>query len=178
MSVSLRRRAAFSRAFVVVASGAFAGPVYAQAQQWPEGPIAGQPYVLDQISITAERGTRQVLDVPQSVLALLADLAEAADPLSVRRGGTDLGAALDAALGLLEGQPGEPGAVLLLTDGEDRGGRGLRAARRLADRGIAVHAVGFGTARGSKIAVEGEGAGGEAFLRDRAGGEVVSGDGF
>lgn len=98
-------------------------------------------------------------------MASFSELLDLADPTSVGRGGTDLGAALEAALGVLQGRPG---AVLLVTDGEDLGGRGLAAARLLKERGIAVHCVGLGTALGSKITTDG------GFLRDRSGQEVVS----
>lgn len=100
------------------------------------------------------------------------DLVDLAGPLSVRRGGTDLGAALEAALEALEGRNEEDKAVLLLTDGEDLEQRGLSVAEKCKDGKITVHCVGFGSARGSKITVEGEGS--EVFLRDRSGNEVVS----
>jgi len=99
-----------------------------------------------------------------------AELAEFAEPSRIARGGTDLGAALDAARAALEGARADHAAVLLISDGEDHEGRGLRAARELARRGFAVHCAGVGSPLGSKIAVEGGG----AFLRDRAGREVVS----
>jgi Ca-activated chloride channel family protein len=99
-------------------------------------------------------------------------LADEVDTTSVTRGGTDLGAALERALDALERGPGEHAAIVLLTDGEDLGGRGLAAAEACRARGVAVHAVGFGTPRGSKIAVEGDD--GSDFLRDRAGRDVVS----
>jgi len=99
-------------------------------------------------------------------------LAEHAGPLSVQRGGTDLGAALEAAITMLKVRTGGQGTVLLLSDGEDLEQRGLSAAETCREQDITVHCVGFGSARGSKIAVEDEG--GEAFLRDRSGSEVVS----
>ncbi|MHC4548755.1 MAG: VWA domain-containing protein [Planctomycetota bacterium] len=101
------------------------------------------------------------------------DLVALADPLSVERGGTDLGAALATALEALRGQTGEHEVVLLLTDGEDLAGNGLRVARTCKERRITVHCVGFGSARGAKIPVE-TSEGGETFLRDRSGKEVVS----
>lgn len=104
--------------------------------------------------------------------ASFVELAALAGPLSVPRGGTDLGAALDTALAALAGHDAEHVAVLLLTDGEDHAERGLRVARAAAQRGITVHCIGFGSARGAKIPVGDEG--GESFLRDRAGNEVVS----
>ncbi|HEX5135686.1 MAG TPA: VWA domain-containing protein [Planctomycetota bacterium] len=94
-----------------------------------------------------------------------AELLDLADPTSVKRGGTDLGAALETALDVLNGRPG---TVILFTDGEDLGGRGLAAARLLAERGARVHCVGLGTELGSKIATDG------GFVRDRSGGDVVS----
>ncbi len=104
-----------------------------------------------------------------------AQLASRADTVSVGRGGTDLGAALEAALRALAGTTGEHETVLLLTDGEDHAERGLRVAERARERGIAVHCVGFGSALGSKIAVSADGgAGGETFVRDAEGREVVS----
>jgi Ca-activated chloride channel family protein len=102
-------------------------------------------------------------------LGTFAEIAAQSDTLSVARGGTDLGAALDAAARALRGRSGEGAAVVLMTDGEDAGGRGLRAAAAFRERGVAVHCVGLGTARGAKIAV-----GDAAFLRDRDGREVVS----
>jgi len=107
-------------------------------------------------------------------------LVELADPDGVRRGGTDLGAALSTALDAIRGGTGENETVVLLTDGEDFERRGLRAAERCRDRKIAVHCVGLGSARGAKIAIAlgdergSKGVAGETFLRDRAGNEVVT----
>jgi Ca-activated chloride channel family protein len=101
-----------------------------------------------------------------------AELATGADPLSVARGGTDLGAGLSAALAALEGRTGRHEAVLLLTDGDDLEERGLAVARTCRARKITVHCVGFGSALGAKIPVET--GSGEAFLRDASGREVVS----
>lgn len=102
----------------------------------------------------------------------LAELADQTDPLDIAKGGTDLGAALEAALRLLPEREGASEAIVLLTDGEDLSGRGLAIAERCRARGIAVHALGLGTALGSKIALAGEV--GEAYLTDRQGGEVIS----
>lgn len=102
----------------------------------------------------------------------LTELLPEADPLAVERGGTDLGAALERALSALPSGAGEAAAVLLLTDGEDHGGRGLLAAERAAELGVTVHCVGFGSPRGSKIPLAGEA--GERFLADGSGAEVIS----
>jgi Ca-activated chloride channel family protein len=94
------------------------------------------------------------------------------DTGSVPTGGTDLAAALRKALELADPELANTTVVLLLTDGEDLAGAGLQAAGELAGKGLVVHAVGYGSKYGSKITVA-EG-GGETFLRDRQGNEVVS----
>lgn len=103
-----------------------------------------------------------------SFLALLQD----ADALSVRRGGTDLGAALDTALGALGRARGDHAAIVLVTDGEDHRQEGRAAAARCAARGVTVHCASFGSVLGSKIPVDTKQ--GEAFLRDASGAEVVT----
>jgi Ca-activated chloride channel family protein len=99
-----------------------------------------------------------------------ADLAGTAGPLTIPRGGTDLGAALDAAGAALSRREERPAVVILVTDGGDHEGRGLGAAESLAREGVTVHCLGFGSPRGAKIPVESGG----GFLRDRAGREVVA----
>lgn len=107
--------------------------------------------------------------------AAVARVAAGARPEDVLRGGTDLAAALEAAGGMVEGGAEARGAVLLLSDGEDHGGRGAEAARRLRARGIAVHVLGVGSEAGARIAVpQAAGAPGEQYLRDRAGREVLT----
>lgn len=100
------------------------------------------------------------------------ELMEQAGPLDVRRGGSDLGAALEAALAALGERTDRHAAVVLISDGEDLEGRGLSVAEACAARGITVHCIGVGTVLGSKIAL-GTGMGGR-FLQDRNGDEVVS----
>jgi Ca-activated chloride channel family protein len=119
----------------------------------------------DRLGLVVFAGEARAMVPLTGDMASYLELLDLADPTSVGKGGTDLGAALEAALDLLQGRPG---AVFLLTDGEDLDGRGLAAARLLGERGVAVHCVGLGTELGSKIATEG------GFVRDRAGGDVVS----
>ncbi|MEZ5966858.1 MAG: VWA domain-containing protein [Planctomycetota bacterium] len=100
-----------------------------------------------------------------------ARLADLAHTLPALRGGTDLGQALGvASRTLIGGGSGE--AIVVLTDGEDHAGQGLRAAQACAARGIVVHCVGFGSELGSKVPV-GE-PGHETWLRDGTGQDVVS----
>lgn len=87
-----------------------------------------------------------------------------------RRGGTDLGLALERALELFDGRSGAHEAIVLLTDGEDLEGRALSVAEEAAARGIRVFVVGMGTADGGKIPDERRG----GFVRGPTGAEVVS----
>jgi Ca-activated chloride channel family protein len=98
-------------------------------------------------------------------LPTLAQISDVADELDVEKGGTDLGAALDAAALALVGVDG--GAVVLLTDGDDPDARGLAAAQRLAARGISVHCVAIGGERGARVPVVEESR--EDYLRDQGG---------
>ena len=73
------------------------------------------------------------------------------DPGDHALGGTDLAAALQEALDLFDGRSGSHEAVVLITDGEDHGGRGLELAEEASRQGIAVHVLGVGTELGGKI---------------------------
>lgn len=100
-------------------------------------------------------------------------LLEAADPLSVELGGSDVGAALEGAhKALRDAGPGR-GTVLLLGDGEDLAGSGDGAAARLAEAGHGLFALGFGSPRGARVPVALDG-GGEAFLEDTSGQAVLT----
>ncbi|MBX3462356.1 MAG: VWA domain-containing protein [Planctomycetes bacterium] len=105
-------------------------------------------------------------------LDAFAGLLAEVDTDTVKLGGTDLAAALRKALAVADADQAATTAVVLLTDGEDLAGAGREAARELAARGIVVHAVGYGSAMGSKITVAA--GSGEEFLRDKEGAEVVS----
>ncbi len=98
-------------------------------------------------------------------------LLDEVDADVVKTGGTDVAAALRKALELADKDNAKTTAVVLLTDGEDLAGAGKQAAGELAAKGLTVHAIGYGSALGSKIAGVKEG---EGFLRDRDGNEVVS----
>jgi Ca-activated chloride channel family protein len=119
----------------------------------------------DRLGLVVFAGEARAMVPLTEDMTSFAEILDLADPTSVGRGGTDLGAALETALDVLQGREG---SVLLFTDGEDLGKRGLAAARLLRERGVAVHCVGLGTELGSKITTEG------GFLRDRFGEDVVS----
>lgn len=99
-------------------------------------------------------------------------LLDEVDTDTVKVGGTDLAAALRKALEVADVDNSKTTAVVLLTDGEDLAGAGRQAATELADKGIVVHTIGYGSSMGSKITVADGGS--ESFLRDQEGAEVVS----
>jgi Ca-activated chloride channel family protein len=129
------------------------------------------------------RGDRLALiafsGVPREVAPLthdrttLQELLKRVTPEDNTLGGTNLGAALSAALSMFDGRTGAHEAVVLLTDGEDLAGEGLAVARTAAERGIRVYVVGMGTETGGKIPLVDE-SGQERFLTDAQGVEVVS----
>jgi Ca-activated chloride channel homolog len=99
-------------------------------------------------------------------------LLDEVDTDVVKTGGTDLAAALRGALAIADADNAKTTVVLLLTDGEDLAGAGQQAAKELHDKGLVVHAVGYGSKLGSKITIAAGAT--EGFLRDRQGNEVVS----
>ena len=99
-------------------------------------------------------------------------LLDEVDTDVVKTGGTDLAAALRKAGELVDGDNAATTAVLLLTDGEDLAGAGQQAAGELRAKGVVVHAIGYGSALGSKITLARDG--NQEFLRDGKGQEVVS----
>lgn len=116
----------------------------------------------DRLALVVFAGEAKLVVPMTRDLDSLAELASMQDPLSVARGGSDLGAAIDAALAA----GGD--AIVLLTDGEDLEETGMRAAKAARDRGVDVHCVGFGTRLGAKIPD------GNGFVRDASGREVIS----
>ncbi|MDP6518574.1 MAG: VWA domain-containing protein [Planctomycetota bacterium] len=106
--------------------------------------------------------------------ATLSQFVEALSPRDNLVGGTDIGGALEHALKLFDGRTGAHEAVLLLTDGEDHGGRGLAVAEEAARVGIRIFIVGMATTGGGKIPLVDEAARGGGFQQDDDGAEVVS----
>jgi Ca-activated chloride channel family protein len=100
-------------------------------------------------------------------------LLRLASPRSLRQGGTDLAAALDAARLQLEAVPGVLKNVLLVSDGEDRAGRASAAAAACRDAGVVVHTLVIGSEGGGKITLTAPD-GNDYFLRDDEGKEVVT----
>ncbi|NOY24253.1 MAG: VWA domain-containing protein [Oligoflexia bacterium] len=96
-----------------------------------------------------------------------------ADPGSVSRGGTRIGDGLRKALSAFG--PGRAAKlVLLVTDGEDHDSFPKDAAKSLAEQGITVVAVGFGSEEGSPITLTDPETGSKTELKDSSGQVVTS----
>ncbi|MBQ9727298.1 MAG: VWA domain-containing protein [Kiritimatiellae bacterium] len=70
---------------------------------------------------------------------------------SAPRGETDLGRALRAALELFAPLGADANAIVLVSDGEDLGGAGRKAAEECGARGIPVFCMGVGSAAGANV---------------------------
>lgn len=73
------------------------------------------------------------------------------DPGLMEAQGTDIGAAIDAALDMLRRHGGTSRAVMIFSDGEDHEARAKEAFSRARDEGIVIFAVGVGTGTGAPV---------------------------
>lgn len=94
------------------------------------------------------------------------------DEKTIPVAGTDIGRALDEAFRAMEKNDRRK-IVVLVTDGEDLANSGVTTARKLADKGIVVYAVGVGTAAGSPIHIV-NAQGLPDIMRDSGGQVVIS----
>lgn len=92
------------------------------------------------------------------------------DVNSVATPGTNLGAAIRTALEAFPEGEDKYKAIVLVTDGEDHGGAGLRAAEEAGRRGIRIYTIGVGSESGEPIPLPMEEGGG--YKKDRHG-EIV-----
>jgi Ca-activated chloride channel family protein len=122
----------------------------------------------DRAALLAFSGDVREVAPLTSDMRTLATFLDTLNPADNQKGGTDVGAVLERALGLFDGRSGAHEVIVLLTDGEDLGGQGAAVARRAAERGIRVHVCGIGTEDGGKIPD------GRGFVRGPEGKEVVS----
>ncbi len=133
--------------------------------------IAGLLQMLegDRVAVLAFAGDVRFVAPLTHDRSTLSSFVATLSPKDNLLGGTNLGAALTKALELFDGRTGAHEAVVLLTDGEDLEGEGLKVAATAAERGIRVYVVGMGTAEGGKISD-----GSSGFVRDETGAEVIS----
>ena len=127
----------------------------------------------DRIALVAFSGDAREIAPLTHDRTTLAGLLKEMHPEDNRLGGTNLAAAIEHGLTLFDGRTGANEAICLLTDGEDLEGRGAEKAAEAASLGIRIYVVGVGTEAGGKIPLPTKG-GGQAFLRDGEGNEVVT----
>ena len=128
----------------------------------------------DRIGLVAFAGEAKLVVPLTHDLDSFRELLAGVDTDAVRKGGTDLGAALDKALAASDQGHERNSAIVLLTDGEDLGGEGKKVAQKCAARGIVVHAIGYGSTQGARIVLPMEQGRGESFLKSGSGEEVIS----
>lgn len=127
----------------------------------------------DRVALIAFAGeARDVAPLTHDRTTLRA-LLDRISPADNTLGGTDIGAALTHALQLFDGASGAHEAIVLITDGEDLGGKGLEVAKTAAERGIRIYVIGMATEAGGKIP-EVRPDGSEGFVVDESGREVLS----
>ncbi len=89
----------------------------------------------------------------------------------VEEPGTDLGEAIDRALGSFDRAEDRTRAVLIVSDGEDHEGRAAEAAKRAVEAGVPIYCVGMGGESGVPIPTSPSGV--EGGLRRDSDGRVV-----
>ena len=100
------------------------------------------------------------------------DTLQSVDVNAVPVPGSDVGRALDEAVHALEKNPGRK-LIVLITDGEDLAGAGVKRAEELAKEKVTIYTVGVGTESGGIIQIYGE-TGALDAMRDTNGQPVVS----
>ena len=105
----------------------------------------------DRAALVAFRGASVTLCPFTADEAFLREAIAGASVDSAPRGETDLGRALRAALKLFEPLASDANAIVLVSDGEDLAGAGLKAAEECGARGIPVFCMGVGSAAGASV---------------------------
>ncbi|MFH0974979.1 MAG: VWA domain-containing protein [Spirochaetota bacterium] len=85
--------------------------------------------------------------------------------------GTDIGAAIDTAVSSFDEKSNTDRVILLITDGEDNEGKGIKAAERAAGKNIKIFVFGTGDTAGAPVPAT-DGSGG--FVKDSHGQLVLS----
>ncbi|MEM9174096.1 MAG: VWA domain-containing protein, partial [Myxococcota bacterium] len=128
----------------------------------------------DHVGLIAFAGRASVLSPMTPDKSFLRLALDGAGPHSVPRGGTKLAEAIGRAVTGF----GDPGpsqrALILITDGEDHDSFALDAAKRAAEAGIKIIAIGFGDEGGSPIYVRDPESGARVQIRDVDGRPVRS----
>lgn len=95
------------------------------------------------------------------------------DPELIETPGTNITAALEAAMKAFDPKERKYRVIVLMTDGEDHSGQALKVAEEAARQGIKVYTVGIGSPSGVPIPVRDE-RGNVSYKKDRQGNVVTS----
>lgn len=87
--------------------------------------------------------------------------------------GTDIGKAIDMAMTSFGKDEGKNKAIVIITDGENHDQDAITAAEAAAEKGIAIHTIGMGSAEGAPIPIY-KGNVKEGFKKDKDGNTVVT----
>lgn len=87
--------------------------------------------------------------------------------------GTAIGTAIDLAMESFGKDEGKNKAVVIITDGENHEDDAIRAAELAAEKGIAIHTIGMGSAEGAPIPVYKNNVR-ESFRKDNEGNTVIT----
>jgi Ca-activated chloride channel family protein len=127
----------------------------------------------DRIGLIAFAGSA-FLQAPLTLdYSAVSNSLEELDTSLIPAGGTNLAAAINAALEAFGKAEGNTRALVVLTDGEELDADGIAAAKRAAGEGIRIFTVGIGSPEGSLIPIRLED-GRPDFVRDKEGKPVTS----
>ncbi len=105
----------------------------------------------DRVGIIAFAGDAAIVCPLTSDYAMARATLDGLDTSTVAKPGTDIGRAIDVTLGAFELAARGDKVLVLLTDGEDHGGRALAMAERAAKAGVRIFCLGIGTTEGMPI---------------------------
>ena len=105
----------------------------------------------DRAALLAFRHKAVVLCPLTTDYAFLKQALDGCGPDSAPRGETDIGDAIVKALDVFETDEGAHKAIILISDGEDLTGRGVKLAEEAAKRKIPIFTVGLGNSGGGRI---------------------------
>ncbi|MEM7405738.1 MAG: VWA domain-containing protein [Pseudomonadota bacterium] len=128
----------------------------------------------DQVGLIAFAGRASVLSPLTPDFSFLRLALDDANTASARLGGTNLAEPIDKAIEGFAGITDAARSIILITDGEDHDRFAADAARRAAERGIRILAIGLGNEQGAGITIADPETGAVKPLTDSNGQPVVS----
>ena len=119
----------------------------------------------DQVGLIAFAGRASILSPLTPDFGFLRLVLDSAGPGSVTRGGTRLEEPVRKAVDGFAHTSDVSRSIILITDGEDHDSFPLEAAKKAAERGIRILAIGFGDEKGASIQVTDPATGAQILLK-------------